>query len=243
MLTNIAVCDDNQTHLSDLVSMVKGCDVAADAAIVPFTCWKALLQSAQEVVYDVILLDILWEDEPRGISAARELNEISPDSQIIFVTSYLGYATEVYEASHFYLVLKTQLKDRLPAILKKAVTNGVQRQNRLAIKSGHTAQILYFRDILYLERALHQTLLHIRGERLIKTMESLNSLESRLPCDLFLRCHNSFIVNSEQIAKLHRTELQLHSGVMIPVSRRYEQRVQRFFDMALGWEGIRCGKL
>ena len=41
------------------------------------------------------------------------MKHYAPFCQIIFLSSYLSYATEVYETEHIYFILKSQLHQRI----------------------------------------------------------------------------------------------------------------------------------
>ena len=50
--------------------------------------------------------------EITGIDAAKQINLIQPSAQIIFISSYLEYFSDVYETEHLYFVLKSQMAQR-----------------------------------------------------------------------------------------------------------------------------------
>ena len=59
--------------------------------------------------YDIIMMDIeLGQNSLSGISLAEKINQMNPDSQIIFISQYLQYASAVYEAKHIYFVAETK---------------------------------------------------------------------------------------------------------------------------------------
>ena len=48
---------------------------------------------------------------------------------------------------------------------------------------------------------------------------------------MFLRCHGSYIVNLSHILKIRKNELEMDEGEIIPVSRSYQNKVRRYFDV------------
>ena len=54
---------------------------------------------------------------------------------------------------------------------------------------------------------------------------TMGSIIEKLPPN-FIRCHNSFLVNSARVAAVGASLLTLSSGVQIPVSRRYAKEVR-----------------
>ncbi len=53
---------------------------------------------------------------------AQSMKHYAPFCQIIFLSSYLSYATEVYETEHIYFILKSQLHQRIGPALHQALT-------------------------------------------------------------------------------------------------------------------------
>ncbi len=68
------------------------------------------LLSYDEKTIDVAFIDIQLQDE-NGIIIAAEINKKWPSCQIVYCTDYLFYAVDVYETSHTYYFLKSQIPD------------------------------------------------------------------------------------------------------------------------------------
>ena len=58
-----------------------------------------------------------------GISVAKKVTELDPNVQIIFISQYLEYAPDVYEAKHIYFILKSRLSQLLGKALQTALKN------------------------------------------------------------------------------------------------------------------------
>ncbi len=58
---------------------------------------------------------------------------------------------------------------------------------------------------------------------------SLAEVERQLPAGQFCRCHNSYLVNLEQVEEIQRTELLLRDGTSLPVGRTYYKSFQSAF--------------
>ena len=73
---------------------------------------------------DIAVLDIQM-DEMTGIELAKQLNAALPQCAIIFVSSFLGFATDVYEAEHTYFILKASLSSASETALQRALNRKV----------------------------------------------------------------------------------------------------------------------
>ena len=58
---------------------------------------------------------------------------------------------------------------------------------------------------------------------------SLSDFEKQLPMGQFARCHNSYLVNLDEVREIGRTELSLQSGETLPMGRSYYKAFQSAF--------------
>lgn len=61
-------------------------------------------------------------------------------------------------------------------------------------------------------------------------LQNTQGIESRLPCDLFIRIHASYLVNREDITALKRKdnwELEINNEQWLPVSRQKKETLQK----------------
>lgn len=180
---------------------------------------------------DIVFLDICVGEEAAGIEMARKINAVWPNILIVFLTGYLVYATDVYDTSHIYFVLKDEFEKRLPGVFTK-LEAAIEARNKGYIYVSAKGKELIVReeDILYIERKGRNTQI-VCAKRTIEISEKLTELEKKLSQDSFVRCHNSFIVNLNAVRELRRTEIVLEDGGTVPVSRnRLEKTRERFLS-------------
>lgn len=136
-MLNIIVCDDDALQRGEIIKCVQNALGAVRADVSDFHDPAQLLEYLHEtdVQPHIALLDICMPEQD-GISLARDLKEYAPSCQIIFLSSYLSYTTEVYEVEHIYFILKSQLQQRIGAALHRA----------LAVLGDSTAQIAVEKD-------------------------------------------------------------------------------------------------
>lgn len=121
-MLRIAICDDERIHRRHTAELIDGALAARGEDISCFDSSEALLQAVDSgYMPDIAVLDIQL-GEMDGISLAKKLNALTPSCRIIFVTSYLAFATEVYSAEHVYFILKSQIDERIGSALEKAVS-------------------------------------------------------------------------------------------------------------------------
>ncbi|GAB2555911.1 hypothetical protein GCM10027190_02500 [Spirosoma areae] len=95
------------------------------------------------------------------------------------------------------------------------------------------AQWLPVSDLMYLESELNYTWLHWADGRRVFIPRTLKWFEDKLPPAWFLRLHRHCLVNRRYIERVEMTltgRLYLHTGVVLPVSRRRWPRLRRQMD-------------
>ena len=226
----LAICEDNPVHYNMIHTLLKKY-LKDSFEVTHFTSGDEFLRvvEGEGCPYSIVLTDIdLGSDDLNGISLADKINHLSPDTQIIFISQYLQYATAVYETEHAYFIHKQQLEEYLPLALKAACRRLEKLHTQYLYFSGNSRnyQVLCS-DILYLERNLRQTTLYTKSGT-YTTKEKLTTLVERMKPD-FCICHNSFAVNLRAVRTYSHKGIVLSDSTEIPVSRSYYQQFKDAF--------------
>lgn len=186
---------------------------------------KAILASGRHI--DILVADITMpEGQPSGIDVVREMFPPASGTQIIYTSGDLGQATEVYATQHLYFLLKPINANKLHEALERSYAAlPLARPAMLRIKCGHKDRLVNSSLIRYLESNLRKVSVHC-GDTTYITYARLDDLQQRLPAH-FSRCHRSYLVNLAYVSSLEESEVRLHDGTVIPVSRRRSRTTQR----------------
>lgn len=103
---------------------------------------------------------------------------------------------------------------------------------RLCLKSNSDYQYIKLKDILYLQADNNSTDIFLSNGSKIVSYETLKKFENNLP-DIFIRTHNSYIVNSKLINRVNfgKNKISLagfENLINIPLSRKYRDNLMRF---------------
>lgn len=182
---------------------------------------KKLLKYVEEHQdLDVAFLGISVNENGDGIDLAKKINIFAPRVAVVFLTGYTSYATEVYEARHSHFVKRADLGQSLVGIFSR-LHSETARRNRgfVHIHAKGKELIIREEEILYIERNGRTTRIHCKNET-IDITEKLSELEKKLNPIIFVRCHNSFIVNFMAVREFTRTDFVLNDAEsIIPISR------------------------
>ena len=205
-------------------------------------------------VPDLVFLDIQM---PRldGFGVIESVG-VAPMPHVIFVTAYDEHALRAFEVNALDYLLKPvdserffetleRARDRIRGKNLEAITEQLHKMmaalkverkylERLSIKSGGRVIFLGVDDIDWIEAADNYVQVHAgRGSHLLHA--TMNSLESRLDPDQFLRIHRSAIVNIERIKELHpmfhgEYRVILKDGAQLTSGRGYRENLQKLLN-------------
>lgn len=185
---------------------------------------------------ELIFVDIQMPDLT-GIEFARSL-ENAP--KIIFTTAYEKYALEGFKLNAIdYLLkpfsyeefLKAAQKARKQAELEAGMPQSIEANSQfLFLKSEYKIRRINFNDILYIEGMKDYIKVYTTSDdKPVLSLNSMKSLEQKLPESKFMRVHRSFIVNLERIETIERSRI-IFGKIYIPVSDQYKDKFQEFLD-------------
>lgn len=170
--------------------------------------------------FDIVIMDICLDSTKKnGIDLARLINQVSDKCQIIFCTSFINYATEIYDVEHVYFVLKSDIRSKLASALNKAEET-LQRLRSCMLHIAVKGQDYFINQdkIQYFERMQRITQINLADE-IITCRESVESILERVEKGRFVQCHKSYAVNLSYIKSYRRSVLTLNNNKMIPISR------------------------
>lgn len=227
-MIHIAICEDDPIFLHELEKIIKNTkDLQADIHPCPSSKDQENLYQPDSIPYDIVLMDIQLA-ENSGIVLSKKILETHPVTQIIFITQYREYCSDVYETEHVYFIHKSDVKQYLPRAINKAIFNLNQRKNNyLTISWNRREHNILIDDIVYMERNLRTTTIYCTTSP-YRTSEKLGDLLERLN-NHFICCHRSFIINLDWVIDFENNFVKLRGNKTIPVSQNRAADVKKQF--------------
>ena len=235
-MLRVAICDDERLHRQHTAELTEHTLEGREADINCFDGAESLLSAiAEGYMPNIAILDIeMGDNKMDGISLAGQLNTLAPACRIIFVTSYLAFAMDVYRTEHVYFIVKSQLEQRIGEALGKAVAAidaDMSSEMMLAIKTRGATELIPIRDVKYIERL---------GRKAHTVTIGAEYWSAHAPAELlrgheeqFIRCHQSIWVNPKWISAVKSDEFQLSDGSSLPISRGFRQSAREQFFASL----------
>ena len=177
------------------------------------TCTNAL--EANELLrkedVDLMFLDIQMP-QITGIDLLKSLNN---PPMVIFTTAYSNYALEGFDLNALDYLLKPISLDRFMKAVNKAqeqfelvhnqgtssTDGGAEEDDFIFVKADKKLVRIRYKDIIYIEGLKDYVIIRLEEGRVI-TLQTMKSLEEKLPSNFFRRIHRSYIVNVDKINAL-----------------------------------------
>ena len=110
------------------------------------------------------------------------------------------------------------------------VSGEIPKQQSLIIcvKSYGDYRYIDSEDVLYFEADNNSTDIHLNNGEMITAFKTLKHFETVLPPTQFLRIHNSYIINVNQVSRIHTGNTVCYiknSTTKLPFSKSYKENV------------------
>ncbi len=185
---------------------------------------------------DLVFLDIQMPDLI-GTDFARYIQN---GPKIIFATAFEKFALEGFKLQAVDYLLKPFGYDEFLISANKAKklielehreeTTLESNDNFLFLKSEYKIRRINFDDIIYIEGMKDYVKVYLRTDpKPVLSINSLKTLEAKLPAKKFMRVHRSFIVNLNRVETIERFHI-VFGKTLIPVGEAYKEQFQKFLD-------------
>ena len=223
---NILICDDLTdavVQLSKIISLS-----FPDADIRAFNnAAEALAFFRSGKIPDICFLDIIMP-EMDGILLAEKMREEGYRGQIVFLTLSNDFAAQSYRVEAFSYLLKPPNSQEVIAILQKAEralkdsdTMGIQ------VKTRQMTRFILYRDISHVEVMNQKLFFRMMDGTEVEIWSSLSEIALKLIGEgennsgRFAQCHNSFLVNMDNVSYIQGNTVIMKDGKKIPITKKF----------------------
>ena len=235
-MIDVFVCDDD-VNITDFLKFFIMKHFGADYKVVAMNSCQELIGMIEfnEHVPDILIMDINLKDG-NGIETIKHLQSIYPTLKVIYLTGVINYATEIFETTPAYFLVKPISENQLMEAITK-VSKGIEleKNDLIVIKTNGSETKVYRRDIRYVESSGRKLSLYMIEGRTVQIYEKMDVFQEKLGAD-FVRTHKSFLANMKHIAERTNKELLLQDGTVIPISKSNLRDVKIKFISYLGEE-------
>ena len=222
-MLRFAVCDDEKEQL-DLVSDKIREYYSDECEIIKYEDGESLLADICTRHFDVLFLDIVMPGI-NGIELAEQIRKENKNVMIVFVTNSEELAHMGYKCGAFRFVRKSKLEQELSETAESLKQYFCSANEYVKLKTPDGEIIKAIKDIKYFEVTGHNvTVISTDEERVCGTMQEY---EDRFGKNGFIRIHKGYLVNFRSIRSIHKLEVRLIDGNVLPLSRNRASEIKK----------------
>ncbi|MBV9268839.1 MAG: response regulator transcription factor [Acidobacteriaceae bacterium] len=224
--------------------------LASDSQLLEARNGREAVAKIREEKPDLVLLDVQM---PR-MDGFGVVEAVGADKMpaVIFVTAHDAYAIRAFEISAVDYLLKPITEERFRIAFERArnrlrattpeestrqmltvldtIANPRRYLSRLAVRSGDHTIFLAMDEVDWIEAEQNYVCVHA-GEAAHLLHVPMNTIETSLDPDRFLRIHRSYIINVQHVKQLWTQThgqyiVELSSGHRLQSSRTYSEKIR-----------------
>ena len=185
---------------------------------------------------DVMFLDIKMPE----LTGLDFLETLSNPPHVILTTAYSEYALEGYEYSVVDYLLKPISFERFLKAVNKVSerieksqvperrTDSKVKDHFIFLRADKVEHKVMLSEIRYIEGCGNFVKVHTKN-KMIMVAETMATIEERLPGDVFIRVHKSYLVSIRKIDSIEGNMIRIGEKV-IPIGKTHKRDVDRMMQ-------------
>lgn len=196
---------------------------------------KDFLAAFETVRYQILISDVDMP-EMNGIEMGKKARDCDPNIYIIFLTAYVEYAIESYRMEAYQYILKEDVEERLPEIIKRLI--GIVR--------NHSVKYCYIGSDTHRIKMCQDDIIHIRKtkgtkyvsfcttEGEIRERSSIEKVLEKLGREEFIVVERGSVVNLRHIMKVRDNVIYLSNGDAVEAShariKKVKENIRKYWE-------------
>ena len=238
-MINVIIVDDEPLALDVLETYI---EKIPDINLVA-KCSNALEANAALKEHDIELMFL--DIQMPQLTGIDFLKTLAKPPKVIFTTAYANYAVEGFELNAVDYLLKPISLDRFMKAVNKAQEQiNLEQKGSASIatptleSSGKSPDFIFvkadkklikvnYNEIVYIEGLKDYVIIRQDNGRVI-TLQTMKSLEKKLPDTIFKRIHRSYIVNIQKIKAVQGNMVEViekNQAKHIPIGKNYREEL------------------
>lgn len=217
-----------------------------------FSKGEKALEYLEENKPDLILMDIMLAGNISGIEASAQIKE-KHDIPVVFLTAYADEKTisKAKVTEPYGYVIKPFKEIDLRTSIEMALYKFKKEKEKLAgietsgfnhassvsrefiyVKSNSRLVKVQNENILFVEALKDYVIIHTQDER-FTIHSTMKDIEKKLPSDMFMRVHRSYILNLKKIKSIDSSIVILeNSDKKVPIGGSYKDDLFQRLNLA-----------
>lgn len=211
-MINFVICDDNKNILNRLGIILESIFIKNNLSgqiVYSTTNPDNFLDYIKNHHFDIVILDIDLKANLSGIDLANIIRKRNKKAYIVFTTAHLEYMMVAYKYKTFDFLAKPITAERLEETIIRLFEDISDNENSF-FKFGNKKEYINTNDIFFIQKQGKKAIFKTPKNDL-EINASFNEILSHLPSN-FVRCHKSYIVNTNKISYINSDNTITFSG-------------------------------
>ncbi len=220
----VAIVDDDANWRKQIQRKIVQYDTMKEIEITLFSSGEQYLANKEH--YDISLIDIEMQGLD-GFDTISEARKYNPEGIYVILTTHIEMSRKGYVVNAFRYIDKAELDELQEALASAQIILGRNKRIKVSVVDAGMRE-LTLKNIIYVETEKHYILFHTK-QGVVKCSDNMKDVEKILPTEWFCRCHNAFIVNLDEIARIEDRIVYLSNGEDIDVSQRKLNQFKKLY--------------
>lgn len=217
-MLKIALIDDSATDISDLENKISKA-MKTQFELSKYEDENLFIDCLERGLrLDLVFIDIQL-NKKNGIDVAKIVNKISKNTNIIYCSSNIDYAQDIFDTKCIYFLKKPIEIEKLKKAIDKS--NELSTIDFLSFENNRQIYKVPLNKIKYIETESKWVKFIYSDGNIEKLYMPLSVIISKLPTKKFIQIHKSFIINLDYLKKAKREEVILEGDIILSISRPY----------------------
>ena len=229
----ICICDDDKKIHYTIRSLInKFIDHDLLYEIVDtYTAEQLIDLHLRQNTYDIIFLDIEMQ-KLSGIDAAEKIRTIAPKTIIIFISNFPSYVFDTFRVEALHFMVKPISELEFSNVFERALTKFKSINSTISLKWQSERYVIRIDTIKYIEGYKRHITVYTKNGT-YEAIGKIPDLLKELSPHGFIRTHQGFIVNMDQIKRFDSTDVVLFDETKVMISVRKRAEALQKFDKYL----------
>lgn len=182
---------------------------------------------------DLVFMDIMF-GEHNGIDIGYLLQQKFPNAKLIFITGFPQYAQDVFlKVKPYGFLIKPIDEQKLVCQIENVIGSIEESDTVYEIFSNKRKVYLKEKEIYFIESTRVQLMIYCIDMKHV-TYGKLDEAQTKLS-NRFIRCHKSYLVNSDYIRAIEGDFFVVYPDAEIPISRsQKKESLKQYFEIKGG---------
>ena len=223
------ICDDEKSTCSELEEIILKYAKEKSVSLVTevFYSGDTLLDYLKREKINILFLDIELPGKD-GVMVGKYIREVLEEENIflVYISSKENYALQLFQNRPFDFLVKPIEQAKIYHVLDNICRISGKNSAEFKFQVQNSTYCILYKDILYFQSDGRKINIVMKKE--VRTFYGkLNEIEEKLPENLFLRIHKSYLVNKSYVKGFTYEWVKMLNGDVLNISKINRADVRR----------------